>query len=97
MLCSWENEYRNIVCKLQKKMSFSDGTFIPAFGNSIILFVLPVNTVLKFSIIQKEVSLVRRSRVGLPELQKKDVIVSRFSLLLHKSSLQFTCYKHILH
>lgn len=38
----------------------------------------------------------RSSGVGRHKLQEKDVIISRFSLLLHKSSFQFTCYKHIL-
>lgn len=38
----------------------------------------------------------RSSRVGRHKLQEKDVIINRFSLLLHKSSLQFTCYKHLL-
>lgn len=52
----WENEYKTTIFKLEKKLSFSDGTFSPVFSSSISIFVLPVNTVLKFYIIQKGIS-----------------------------------------
>lgn len=66
-----EHEYRNTIFKLEKKLSFSNGTFNPVFSSSINIFVLSVNTGLKFCIVQKGISHSEGAELGCPSFRKR--------------------------